>query len=72
MQAMLGEASAQLALVWWASLHTAAISLLPVCQAPSFIVVFKVFVVPSAVQDVGNTTCSVREEKALPKIVGKK
>lgn len=53
---MLGEASAQLALLWWASLHTAAISLLPVCQAPSFIVVFKLFVVPSAVQDVGNTT----------------
>lgn len=43
---MLGEAGAQIVSLQCASLHTAAISSLPVCQAPSLIVLFKFFVVP--------------------------
>lgn len=69
---MLGEAGAQTVSLQCASLHTAAISSLPVCQGPSLIVVFRLFAVPSSVQDVGNGMCGVREEKALPKIRGKK
>lgn len=42
---MLGEAGAQVVLLQCASLHTAAISSLPVCQGPSLRVVFKFFVV---------------------------
>lgn len=52
-----------------ASLHTAAISSLPVRQGPSLRAALELFVVSPSVQDVGNRTCGVRKEKALPKIL---
>lgn len=71
-QAMLGEAGAQLVSLWCARSARSS-HLLAACVPRSKPYgLFKLFVVPPSVQDVGDRACGVRKEKALPKILGKK